>query len=218
MRFSWPFKPHYVREYRNMVRTLQRIEPETAMERAVGGDYIRIGTIQAEQLRELGLSQGHYLIDVGCGSGRTAFALRDDESLRYHGTDVVSELLAYARAKVNRPDWRFTLVEGLVIPEVDAVADMIVMFSLITHLTAREASHSIADAARVLKPVGKLLVSFLDKTIGFHRNAAGGMLFQLRGRLAQLSVKNVVTDREKIAAWARDLRLGIAFFGPERFG
>ena len=56
----------------------------------------------------------------------------------YHGIDVVPELLAYAEEKAARPDWKFSLVEGLSIPEPDARADMIVMFSVLTHLSAAE--------------------------------------------------------------------------------
>jgi SAM-dependent methyltransferase len=218
MRFPFSFKPHYVRDYRNMVQTLLRIDPAGAMERAVGGDYVRIGEIQATLLRELGLSRGDYLVDVGCGSGRTAFALRDDASLRYLGTDVVPELLDHARKTTQRPDWRFVLVEGLVVPEGDASADMISMFSVVTHLTPAEGRRYVTDAVRVLKPGGKLIVSFLDKTIDLHRKVTGGWLFQLRERFGRRSVKNVVLDRKAIEAWGRDLNLGIAFFGPERIG
>ena len=31
-------------------------------------------------------------------------------------------------------------------------------------------------------------------------------------------MKNVVLDRSEIEAWARDLRLGLQFHGPERIG
>jgi ubiquinone/menaquinone biosynthesis C-methylase UbiE len=198
-----------------MVRTLQRIAPENAMERAVGGNYVGVGAIQAGLVREH--LSGSYVIDVGCGSGRTAFALRD-QPISYHGTDVVPELLAHARTMAERPDWRFTLVDDLAIPDADGIADLVVMFSLITHLTEREAERAVGEAARVLKPGGKIIVSFLDKTLKIHRKAAGGAVSQMVNRLRRRSVMNVVIDRAQIAAWAADLQLVPAFSGPERLG
>jgi ubiquinone/menaquinone biosynthesis C-methylase UbiE len=110
------------------------------------------------------------------------------------------------------------LVEGLAVPEGDASADMISMFSVVTHLTPAEGRRYVTDAVRVLKPGGKLIVSFLDKTIDLHRKVTGGWLFQLRERFGRRSVKNVVLNRKAIEAWGRDLNLAIAFFGPERIG
>lgn len=214
MRRLWPFKPHYVREYRNMVASLCRADPEHAMERAVGGEYEAIGAAHVALLRHVGLSAGDYLIDVGCGSGRTAVALRDDATLRYLGTDVVPELLEHARARAARPDWQFVLVEELRVPAPDSVADMVVMFSIITHLSPQEGRQYVTDAFRVLKPGGKLIVSFLDETIPHHRNVIGGPLFQLKERLRGRSVKNVTSRREDLAAWAE----GLGVRAPEFLG
>ena len=130
--------------------------------------------------------------------GRTAYALRGVSMLRYFGIDVVPELIAYAEQKVARPDWRFAVVEGLSVPEKDAQADFVVMFSVLTHLTAREGRRYVADALRVLKPGGRLLGSFLDETVEVHRDVAGGWLEQTRNRLhaeAVLSVMLVPASR-----------------------
>jgi ubiquinone/menaquinone biosynthesis C-methylase UbiE len=213
-----PLKPRHVREYRRLVRTLaRRYDSTEAMERAVGGDYVRVGALQADLLRSHGLADDDYLVDVGCGSGRTAFALRSMARLRYHGTDVVPELLAYAQQKVARPDWRFTLVEGLSIPDVDGHADMIAMFSVLTHLTAAQSFRYVTDAVRVLKPAGRLVASFLDEAFEPHRKAAGTRLEQFVNRLRG-DVINVTMPRAQIERWARDLGLRVEIFNHERIG
>jgi ubiquinone/menaquinone biosynthesis C-methylase UbiE len=213
------FQPHYVRDYRRMVRLLlDRHGTAEAMERAVGGDYENIGTRQAELLRVHGLRDDGYLVDVGCGSGRTAFALRSVGQLRYHGTDVVPELLAYAEQKAARPDWKFTLVEGLTIPDVDGVADIVAMFSVLTHLTEPESRRYVADAARVLKPGGSLIASFLDPALEPHRRASGGWLEQIVNRVRGGAVKGVTLTREQIEQWARDFALHAQFFDHQRIG
>lgn len=212
-------QPHYVRDYRRMVRRLGGKHGHAdAMERAVGGDFENVGRRQADILRSHGLKDGSYLIDVGCGSGRTAFALRAMARLRYHGTDVVPELLAYAEQKAARPDWTFTLVEGLTIPEADQRADMIAMFSVLTHLSVAEGRRYVADAARVLKPGGRLIASYLDPSLDPHRRASGGWLEQIVNRLRGGAVKGMTLRRDQIEQWARELALRAEFFDHQRIG
>jgi SAM-dependent methyltransferase len=213
------FKPHYVRDYRRMVRNFLKIHSlDDAMARSVGGDYEAVGARQVELLRSHGLRDADYLIDIGCGSGRTAYALRGVSTLRYFGIDVVPELIAYAERKAARPDWRFAVVEGLSVPEDTAQADFIVMFSVLTHLTAEEGRTYVADALRVLKPGGRLLGSFLDETIEAHRRAAGGWLEQLRNRLRAEAVLGVTLARAQIEEWAHGFGVEAELHGPEAIG
>src|SRR6476469_4392480 len=57
--------------YIDHVRRLeQRIEcKDEAMRLAVGGEFDAVGKLEYYLLRSLGLSSGHLVIDVGCGSG-----------------------------------------------------------------------------------------------------------------------------------------------------
>ena len=213
------FRPHFVRDYRRMVRTfVDRYGRAEAMDRAVGGGGDAVGGMHVAILREAGLRDTDYLIDVGCGIGRTALALRAVAALRYLGTDVVPELLDHARERVARPDWRFEVVESLAIPAPDGAADMVTMFSVLTHLSAREGRRYLVEALRVIRPGGRVVISFLDAALEAHRQAAGGFIDQLLHRWRGTSVKNVVLARSEIEAWSRELGLTVAFHGPERIG
>jgi 2-polyprenyl-3-methyl-5-hydroxy-6-metoxy-1,4-benzoquinol methylase len=88
--------------YIDHVRRLeQRIEcKDEAMRLAVGGEFDAVGKLEYYLLRSLGLSSGHLVIDVGCGSGRLARQLASDTSIRYVGTDVVPRLLEAARTEM----------------------------------------------------------------------------------------------------------------------
>jgi ubiquinone/menaquinone biosynthesis C-methylase UbiE len=100
-------QPHFVRNSNRIVRHLVAVEPdyEVAMSLAVGGgSYTEIGAQNRRLLQSLGLQGTHYLIDIGAGSGRLATALSDLSNLRYMGTDVVPELLEFARKKCGRED------------------------------------------------------------------------------------------------------------------
>lgn len=104
---------HPVRDYKRTVRRLlKNHDREAAVSRAVGGLYEEIGLAQVNLLRGVGLRDHHFLVDVGCGSGRTAFALRGVRELRYHGIDVVPELLGYAREKPLARTGSSSLFEG----------------------------------------------------------------------------------------------------------
>jgi ubiquinone/menaquinone biosynthesis C-methylase UbiE len=81
----------------------------------------------------------------------------------YLGTDVVPELVSYARTRCAiRNTWRFSLVNGLTIPQRDASADFIAFFSVFTHLARNECLAYLKEAKRVMKPDGKIVVSYLD--------------------------------------------------------
>jgi ubiquinone/menaquinone biosynthesis C-methylase UbiE len=164
-------QPHFVREYRNLTRFLERrtmSELELA-ERAVGGSYDEVGARQAKIVREYAPAAPWMLVDVGCGSGRTAAALKQDAQLSYLGTDVVPSLLEFARKKAGRPDWRFETVTSLDIPEANACADVVLFMSVFTHLRRGEIDALIREAHRVLKPGGVVIASYLDSSR--HRNA-----------------------------------------------
>ncbi len=121
--------------YPYLVETLkQNHDYEEAMSLAVGGRYYDIGAIERQILIQAGLLAEHTLIDVGCGSGRTAYALRTYLNGGYIGYDIVPELVEYAKEKCQRPDWKFGTVDRIQIPEPDGSADMVCFFSVFTHL------------------------------------------------------------------------------------
>ena len=70
-------KPHYVSAYEAHVEAAIAARPlEEAMAEAVGGDFLQFGLLERCVLEQSALRNDAYLIDVGCGSGRLALALR----------------------------------------------------------------------------------------------------------------------------------------------
>jgi ubiquinone/menaquinone biosynthesis C-methylase UbiE len=132
-------KFHFVDDYRALVRDLTARYPlAEAMSRAVGGSYDALGEIEKQMLIGYGLEPAHSLVDVGCGSGRLAKALVPYLTAgRYLGTDVVQQLLDYARDGCP-PAWQFALVEDIRIPFPDNCADYACFFSVFTHLLHEE--------------------------------------------------------------------------------
>lgn len=178
------------------------------MRLAVGGEFDAVGIIERETLIYHGLKKDDYLIDVGCGSGRLAKPLAEYLEGKYLGIDVVPDLIDYARRLVPRPEWRFELANGLTIPEQDCQADMVCFFSVLSHLLHEESFVYLREARRVLRPHGKIVLSFLDFRVPNHWSA-----FEFN--LADIGIGshplNVFMNAQMLQAWAERLDLTIEF-------
>ncbi len=199
-------KLDFVRSYNSLVSALRRSrDNRSAMERAVGGNFDAIGFLERELLIQYGLQPDHYLIDVGCGSGRLAKALSSHLTGRYLGTDVVPDLIDHARRITNRPDWRFEVTGGMDIPERDGDADMICFFSIFTHLLQEQAYRYLCEAKRVVKPDGKIIFSFLE----FRIHDQWVVFQKYLDDSSESSPLVMFTERDAIDAWARHIGLTV---------
>jgi SAM-dependent methyltransferase len=153
---------HFVADYEALVANLVATRPiDEAMAAAVGGDYERTGRIEAAIVRHFGLRDGMSLVDLGCGSGRLAWALGQTMRIDYLGIDIIEAFLEYARKKSPRT-YRFVLNRTLGLPAPAASADMVAAFSVFTHLLHAETYLYMEDIRRVLRPGGRLVFSFLE--------------------------------------------------------
>jgi ubiquinone/menaquinone biosynthesis C-methylase UbiE len=180
-------------------------DKDQAMQQAVGGEYAAMGKLEHHLLMQYGLSENDYVVDVGCGSGRLAKPLSGYLKGRYLGTDIVPDLIDYAIKVVDRPDWRFELVDQFVIPERDEAADFVCFFSVFTHLLHEQSYVYLKEAKRVLKRGGKIVFSFLEFAIPSHW-AVFDSTIRSTNRNHPL---NVFVSRDAIDAWSSHLGLQI---------
>ena len=200
-------KFHFLEDYRALVRNLiARYPLPEAMSRAVGGSYDALGEIEKQLLIGYGLMPAHTLLDVGCGSGRLAKALVPYlGSGRFLGTDVVAELLDYAKQGCP-PNWAFLQVEEIGIPFADDSADFACFFSVFTHLLHEETYCYLVEARRAVKPGGRIVFSFLEYENNWqifedtYNGIKGG------GSNDHL---NMFIGRDAITAWAAHLGMAI---------
>jgi SAM-dependent methyltransferase len=199
-------KLNFRETYNQHVRDLKEQQaPDTAMQQAIGGQFEAFGILEREILIQYGLPRDGYVIDIGCGSGRLAHPLAAYLTGMYLGTDIVLDLVNYARQLVGRPDWRFEVVDGLRIPEEDNRADMVVFFSVFTHLLHEQTYVYLREAKRVLKPGGKIVFSFLEFAIPSHWTVFESNVNDIEGS----HPLNMFISRDGIAAWAQYLDLEI---------
>ena len=168
--------PNNIRGHQARLDFFKRtLPPEKVGSAYVGGARekvtpAQIGFLEEEALRRHRALENAYVIDLGCGIGRLTSYLLDAGISRYLGTDILPEILTEARnLAAARPEFRFEIVTDCTIPERDGEADIVCAFSLITHLLDEEAFLYFRETARVLKPGGLAVFSFLDFAHWFHQ-------------------------------------------------
>ena len=193
-----------------MSRFLTTFDREAAMSYIVGGQYETMGEGLRRIVETNGLKDGDYLIDIGCGSGRLAWALSQSkfrETIRYLGIDIVPEMLEFAAEKCQQSAWRFELVLEPKIPEVDECADMVCFISVFTHLMQEESFLYLREAQRVVKPGGRILASYLDINAPEHWKIFEANVNSAEAR--QSKPMDIFLSHDFLKIWAEKLDLEI---------
>jgi ubiquinone/menaquinone biosynthesis C-methylase UbiE/DNA-binding transcriptional ArsR family regulator len=145
--------------------------------------------VEAAMLKALGPGPFELLIDLGTGTGRILelFAKRVKRSA---GFDVNRDMLAHARARLAASGIRnaqLRLGDMFSLPLEDGAADAVVIHQVLHFLD--EPGSAIAEAARLLKPSGRLLIvdfaphriealrsDYAHRRLGFERDLVEGWL------------------------------------------
>ena len=154
--------------------------PPPLINYAGAGDFHVIGRIQTAQLvQRAKLGPETRVLDIGSGIGRTALALAERfPQLPYRGFDVVRYGVEWSRKALRRhPSFGFDHVDvrndfynprGAVestafrFPYPDDSFDLAVATSVFTHLVHGPADRYLSEAARVVRPGGRIyLTTFL---------------------------------------------------------
>jgi len=153
--------------------------PPSRLRAFVGGDdYREAGEEFKRHFVELGgLAPDHDVLDVGCGSGRMAFALRGWLRGRYEGFDVYREGVEWCRRSITPryPNFRFQVAdianprynptgrhsgETYRFPYDDDSFDFAFLTSVFTHLKPAEVDNYLGELARVLRPGGTCFATY----------------------------------------------------------
>jgi SAM-dependent methyltransferase len=122
---------------------------------------------------------GERVLDVGCGTGRVAAPLLDhlgpDGS--YEGFDRDAGRIAWCNEHIapRHPNFRFQVVDAfnsprqqgsvpageVTFPYADADFDLVFLFSVFTHMLPDGVERYLAEIARVVKPDGRILITWL---------------------------------------------------------
>jgi SAM-dependent methyltransferase len=138
------------------------------------------GRDQLEFLVEMaGLRPNHSVLDIACGIGRLAIPLTTylDKSGSYHGFDIMEELIKWCQTNISSRHSNFSFetadiatrwspkgqvpADKYIFPFSDMRFDLAYAGSIFTHILPDGAQNYLSETARVLKPGGKLVSTWL---------------------------------------------------------
>lgn len=157
-----------------LARDLERLSGVHAQRAAAAEAYFEAASGEWEALRRLHQPEEavearllelmvgrrvQFHLDLGSGTGRI-LSLFADQAVRGEGIDSSRAMLAAARSRLDglgKPSLAVRQADILALPFEDASADLVTLHQVLHYLSAPEAA--VAEAARVLRPGGTLLVA-----------------------------------------------------------
>jgi len=145
----------------------------------VGDEEPRRGRRQFELMLEWGLRPDDDLLEIGCGTGRLAYQLADFfDRGSYVGFDIAPEPIGWLSRKYTsrRPALRFDLLEvrndryqpdapatpeSVRFPYEDGRFDYVCAHDVFVHMRQAAIERYLCESHRVLRPGGRLLVTFM---------------------------------------------------------
>lgn len=193
----------YQRHLKSKLR-LHRDDRDLAFATAIGSESVRWfkkqGKAQVAVLKHHGLRDGMTVYDLGCGSGRTADALkRSGWSGRYIGADIVREFVEELKRRCPTYD-AFVHRKPSIVAR-DSSVDILFHWSVFTHISPEECYLYLEDSFRALKPGGKTVFSFLEFAEPEHHSVFESRVERLR-KERKLQLLDTFLHRDWIAAWA----------------
>ena len=168
----------YVHGRRELPRYSARVRSNGIGGQFGGAAFRSLGLTLVRIIREhTSLSTQDRVLEIGCGCGRLALALRDSVGDgMYTGVDIdaasleacrrnaalVEKQFQFVLLDVNNPIWNPDSTQSastVVFPFADGAFELIVLISVFTHLLPQDLSHYAAEIGRMLRPGGKVLFS-----------------------------------------------------------
>ncbi|MDP3975785.1 MAG: methyltransferase domain-containing protein [bacterium] len=125
------------------------------------------------------LQPGEKVLDVGCGIGRIALPLAEylDKKGRYSGFDIDKRGIAWCQKHISADHKHFEFqhadiynryynrggaisAEGFTFPYPDKNFDLVFAVSVFTHMLPSQVTRYFSEITRVLKPGGRVLLTF----------------------------------------------------------
>jgi GT2 family glycosyltransferase/SAM-dependent methyltransferase len=116
-------------------------------------------------LAKAGLPEGEVVVDIGTGRGELLVAALQAGAVRAIGIEYSADAVALAKRTLEVHETgdaaQVLLADARALPVADATADLVTMLDVVEHLTEPELDTAYAEALRILKPGGRILIHTL---------------------------------------------------------
>lgn len=116
-------------------------------------------------LAKAGLPEGEVVVDVGTGRGELLVAALEAGAVKATGVEYSEDAVALARRTLEvhgvADRAEVLLADARALPIADGAADLVTMLDVVEHLTEPELDAALAEALRILRPGGRILVHTL---------------------------------------------------------
>jgi len=184
-------------------------DPAESMSKAIGYTEEELGSVPDGANLGLGcgnpialasLAEGETVLDLGSGAGFDCFlaANKVGKTGKVIGVDMTPEMLDKARENARKGDYEnveFRLGEIENLPAADNTIDIIISNCVIN--LSPDKKNVFAEAFRVLKPGGRLMVSdivLLKELPGFIRDSIAAYVGCISGALMKAEYLNTITE------------------------
>lgn len=111
------------------------------------------------------LSTMETAFELGCGDGRVLRHLRGVKRLRLIGSDTRQEAINWCRATLSNVEFYVNDFDPPLAFLRDAEVDLVVAYSVFTHVPLEKQPAWLAELARVVRPGGLLLLTVMSDSI-----------------------------------------------------
>lgn len=126
------------------------------VKRIAGADSYYFAHYKVKELARFEENNSQKLLDLGCGDGATEFYLSSIfSSFSVTGIDISSESIRIAKDR-KLPKCNFLLFDGSTIPFHENSFDIVFIAGVFHHVPPELRQNLMGEAARVLKPGGRL--------------------------------------------------------------
>jgi SAM-dependent methyltransferase len=199
--------------------------------------FLQFGTSVLTSLLDRGeITLDSDVVDIGSGCGRFAEALlRHGFRGGYTGVDIDDEMIAWCRGHFPSERYRFELADvysevynpdgartANAIPCEDGTQDLVVAYSVLSHLLEDDVRSYLREACRVLRPGGRIhMGAFCLEDMEELGTLGGRWTFPHRSGRAYLQSRRypeaaVAYHREDLIAWMQDAGFATVAVEPRR--
>jgi SAM-dependent methyltransferase len=151
----------YIEDYKNYLRRTS-VSPERDSVLACPTATVSRGQRKAGVLHTFNVGRESSILELGCGDGELAQALRLSHRGRYVGTDLLPERCQNAQRAAGRSDWQFLENDTPTLPFNGSWFDAVCAFDFFTHFLDEEVYRYFVEVRRVLKLRGLFILSYYD--------------------------------------------------------